>query len=91
MCSERHRAQIDAPPVPETPPPQTSACASQEISWLRLQSVLLRSAVRVAEQLALGINVVLHCSDGWDRTPQVSCLAQMLLDPHYRTLEGLAL
>lgn len=29
------------------------------------------------------------CSDGWDRTPQLSSLACLLLDAHYRTLDGL--
>ncbi len=27
-------------------------------------------------------------SDGWDRTPQVSALAQILLDKYYRTIKG---
>lgn len=34
--------------------------------------------------------VVIHCSHGWDRTSQVSALAQLLLDPHYRTKAGFA-
>ena len=29
-----------------------------------------------------------RCSDGWDRTPQLSSLACLLLDAHYRTLDG---
>ena len=33
-------------------------------------------------------NVLIHCSDGWDRTSQLSALAQLLLDPYYRTFEG---
>jgi len=34
------------------------------------------------------MSVLLHCSDGWDRTAQLSSLALMCLDPYYRTLEG---
>lgn len=34
--------------------------------------------------------MLVHCSDGWDRTSQVSALAQLLLDPHFRTLDGFA-
>jgi myotubularin-related protein 3/4 len=32
--------------------------------------------------------VVVHCSDGWDRTPQLTSLAQIMLDPFYRTVPG---
>ena len=31
--------------------------------------------------------VLVHCSDGWDRTPQVIALAELMLDPYYRTIE----
>lgn len=34
-----------------------------------------------------GRPVLVHCSDGWDRTPQIVALAKILLDPYYRTLE----
>ena len=35
-----------------------------------------------------GRSVVVHCSDGWDRTSQTCSLAKMMIDPHYRTLHG---
>jgi len=34
--------------------------------------------------------VVVHCSHGWDRTSQVAALAQLLLDPYFRTRQGFA-
>ncbi|VDP70911.1 unnamed protein product [Echinostoma caproni] len=33
-------------------------------------------------------SVLVHCSDGWDRTAQVTSLAMLMLDPFYRTLRG---
>lgn len=36
----------------------------------------------------LASSVLVHCSDGWDRTPQLTTLAQLLLDPYYRTYNG---
>ncbi len=32
--------------------------------------------------------MLVHCSDGWDRTSQLAGLAQLILDKHYRTIEG---
>lgn len=34
------------------------------------------------------LSCVVHCSDGWDRTAQLSGLAQIMLDPYYRTIDG---
>lgn len=39
----------------------------------------------VAEE---GASVLVHCSDGWDRTAQACSVASVLLDPYYRTLKG---
>lgn len=35
-----------------------------------------------------GASVLVHCSDGWDRTAQVCSVASLLLDPYYRTVKG---
>jgi len=35
-----------------------------------------------------GVTVLVHCSDGWDRTAQTCSLASIMLDPYYRTIEG---
>lgn len=36
-----------------------------------------------------GVSVLVHCSDGWDRTAQACSVASILLDPFYRTIKGL--
>lgn len=42
----------------------------------------------VANAVANGISVVVHCSDGWDRTAQVCSISAILLNPYYRTITG---
>lgn len=63
----------------------------EESGWLRHLRAILCAAVFVAERMHFDADTVLvHCSDGWDRTPQVVSVAQLLLDPFYRTVPGLA-
>jgi hypothetical protein len=57
--------------------------------WTHHIAGLLRGACSVADSLMLGHSVLVHCSDGWDRTAQLTTLAQILLDPYYRTIEGI--
>ena len=33
-------------------------------------------------------SVLVHCTDGWDRTAQLTALAMLMLDPFYRTIQG---
>lgn len=51
-------------------------------------SGLLKAAVTLVTTVERDAKPVLvHCSDGWDRTPQIVALAELLLDPFYRTVE----
>lgn len=51
--------------------------------------MLLAGAVRIADKIESGkTSVVVHCSDGWDRTTQLTSLAMLMLDSHYRTIKG---
>ena len=43
----------------------------------------------IARFVDKGAAALVHCSDGWDRTSQLTSLAQLLLDPFYRTITGL--
>ena len=56
--------------------------------WLTHMHSLLKGSVRVARSLIQGTSVLVHCSDGWDRTSQLCALAQLMLDPYYRTISG---
>jgi len=44
----------------------------------------------MVDALEQGNPVLVHCSDGWDRTSQLAAMAQLLLDPYYRTFNGFA-
>ncbi|RLV93396.1 Phosphoinositide 3-phosphatase [Spathaspora sp. JA1] len=57
--------------------------------WLHRLSLILQSVDRITKSIHFNnTNVIIHCSDGWDRTSQVSALAQLCLDPYYRTIPG---
>ena len=57
--------------------------------WLRHIGLLLDGTHTIVRQIAVEhSHVLIHCSDGWDRTTQLAALAQLCLDPFYRTIEG---
>ena len=62
----------------------------ESTKWLEYLSDLLIGSITVSKYLIKNVNVLVHCSDGWDRTTQVCSLVQIILDPYYRTLEGFA-
>ena len=62
----------------------------ESTKWLAYLSDLLIGSISVAKFLIKDINVLVHCSDGWDRTAQVCSLVQIILDPYFRTIEGFA-
>ena len=58
------------------------------LSPLSLQTVL-GGALKVAKVIeSQRSSVLVHCTDGWDRTAQLTALAMLMLDPFYRTIEG---
>lgn len=65
--------------------------------WVSVQALLicvkgvLQDSERVVSPQAIVVenaSVLVHCSDGWDRTSQVCSLGSLLLEPYYRTMEG---
>ncbi|XP_051882752.1 myotubularin-related protein 2 isoform X2 [Pristis pectinata] len=57
--------------------------------WLEHIKLILAGALRIADKVESGkTSVVVHCSDGWDRTAQLTSLAMIMLDSYYRTIRG---
>ncbi|KAF2125832.1 phosphatases II [Dothidotthia symphoricarpi CBS 119687] len=58
-------------------------------NWIKHIANILDGVGLIARTVGImHSHVLIHCSDGWDRTSQLSALSQILLDPYYRTLEG---
>nr|DBA22800.1 TPA: hypothetical protein GDO54_013800 [Pyxicephalus adspersus] len=73
----------------QMPDPANWLSALEGTKWLQHLSMLLKSSLLVVHALDRDQRPVLvHCSDGWDRTPQIVALSKLLLDPYYRTIEG---
>ncbi|OQR91477.1 myotubularin [Thraustotheca clavata] len=60
--------------------------------WLDHISCILHAAVEIVRLVkSEKASVLVHCSDGWDRTSQLTALAELMLDPYYRTIRGFAI
>ncbi|KAI9229827.1 MAG: protein-tyrosine phosphatase-like protein, partial [Piptocephalis tieghemiana] len=58
--------------------------------WLRHVSSILSGTREIVDTIhRRSGHVLVHCSDGWDRTAQLTSLAQLCLDPSARTISGL--
>ena len=57
-------------------------------TWMTHLVTILQGARRIASEVDSGITCVVHCSDGWDRTSQLTSLPMLFLDPYYRTITG---
>ncbi|ORY81842.1 protein-tyrosine phosphatase-like protein [Leucosporidium creatinivorum] len=65
--------------------------ALRQSNWLSHLTNILDGILIITRTIHLyNSHVLVHCSDGWDRTSQLSALPQICLDPYYRTAEGLA-
>lgn len=57
--------------------------------WLEHVRAIMNGALRIADKIENHkTSLIVHCSDGWDRTSQLTSLAMIMLDPYYRTLKG---
>lgn len=63
--------------------------ALRRSGWLRHISAIMEGTLLIVRNVHVNSShVLIHCSDGWDRTAQLSALSQLCLDPFYRTMRG---
>ena len=86
--SRARRAPLREPRPNTPPPPPASSVEAARSGWLQHVRAVLRAGAFAAQCVAGGDATLVHCSDGWDRTSQLCALAQLILDPHCRTIEG---
>ena len=63
----------------------------EDSGWINFIIKVLKTSTKISELVMEGNNVLVHCSEGWDRTPQLVSISQILLDPYFRTFEGFAI
>lgn len=65
------------------------AIAKQSLEWNKILQLILAGVRKVVALIAVhNTSTFIHCSDAWDRTAQLCSLAQLCLDPWFRTMEG---
>ena len=57
-------------------------------NWYDSIIILIKGAFQISEAIKNDNTVLIHCSDGWDRTTQLSCTSQLILEKRYRTIDG---
>jgi len=61
----------------------------QSVGWIAYIRRVLEGACYVTDLIVCqNKSVLVHCSDGWDRTAQITALSQLFLDPFFRTISG---
>ncbi|XP_074605890.1 myotubularin-related protein 13-like [Acropora palmata] len=77
---------------PSTEPNLSYIQQVEESEWLQQLSAVMTVANCLVDLIDIQSSSVLVCfEDGWDATAQVVSLAEMMLDEHYRTIDGFKL
>ncbi|KAI8376256.1 protein-tyrosine phosphatase-like protein [Radiomyces spectabilis] len=68
---------------------QVNRIGLQRSNWLKHLNILLEGTCTIVRSVHVyNSHVLVHCSDGWDRTAQLVSISELCLDPYYRTFEG---
>ncbi|KAI7869057.1 protein-tyrosine phosphatase-like protein [Spinellus fusiger] len=69
---------------------QVSRLALHRSNWIKHIGTIMDGALSIVKNVhVFNSHVLVHCSDGWDRTAQLVSISEICLDPYYRTYQGL--
>ncbi|CAF0740382.1 unnamed protein product [Brachionus calyciflorus] len=86
----RKKSAFNEPHIPNVP---SNSFLKQinDSKWFDQIQLIINIANTIVDKIEEGSSVMLCLEDGWDLTSQIVSLAELLLDPFYRTLEGFSL
>lgn len=61
---------------------------TENSKWLEHIKAILDGVLKVVYYINRESSVLIHCSDGWDRTAQLTSLSMLMMDKYYRTIKG---
>lgn len=83
------RVCVPSGPMPTQDSENSLANTLESIEWFDQLKTLLDAANKIVDFMDThSRSVLLAIEDGWDLTPQITSVAQLCLDPYYRTFEG---
>lgn len=83
------RACVPSGPLPSNESESSLAKTIENLEWFVQLKSILECANSIVDLIdTQGKSVLLAIEDGWDLTPQITSIAQLCLDPYYRTFEG---
>ena len=83
------RVCIPSAPLPPHDSEASFAKTIESIEWFEQLKSLLECANSIVDMIDnQGKSILLAIEDGWDLTPQITSIAQLCLDPYYRTFVG---
>lgn len=61
---------------------------NNDSGWINFLQLIQIGVKNIVEIMQKGEFVMVNCSCGWDRTPQLVSLTKIVMNPYYRTFEG---
>lgn len=83
------RACIPSAPLPPQGSENSLARTIESLEWFEQLKSIQDCANSIVDMIdSQGKSILLAIEEGWDLTPQITSIAQLCMDPYYRTFEG---